>query len=307
MNKIDALFIGGSSVDIILRVPRLPSSDEKMLAELIEKQPGGFVSNTACAAARLGLHSAWIGTVGNDEFGRILLAGFKAYGVDTSLANVHAQSATDFTVILLEPSGERTILVVPTSDGPPHLKGEAHAILHDVKLVYLPPYKPEWFLPLADVVHAGGGLIAIDVEASSPVKGSELDAVLRNTDVVFCNPRGLALMTGSDDTETGAARVLVFGPECVCITLGERGASAFSPNNRAYAPGFEVPVVDTTGAGDCFHAAFLCEYLSGKPLAEVLQFANAAAALSIQKIGPRAGLPTRLQVESFIRSRGSEI
>lgn len=306
MNQIDLLCIGGVSADIILGVPAIPATGEKLLAKFISQQPGGIVSNTACAAARLGLRSAWAGTIGGDEYGRLILDGFEDFGVDTSLVSIEGELATDFTVILLDPSGERTILVVPTTPSPPRLHDEVYQACKISKVVYLPPYPPIWFKRTADPVHAGGGLVAVDVESSSPLKGRDLVQVMENTDLVFCNPRGLEHITGLTDPDKGSREVLKLGPVCVCVTLGENGAIVFTRNERVYQPGFDVPVIDTTGAGDCFHAAFINEYLAGRPLEETLRFANAAAALSIQHIGPRAGLPTRGEVLTFLRESDSD-
>ena len=147
--------------------------------------------------------------------------------------------------------------------------------------------------------------MTVDVESSSPVTGDDLERVMRHTDLVFCNRRGLDHITGTEHPDRGVDVVLGMGPRCVCVTMGARGASVYTHDERVYKEGYQVPVVDTTGAGDCFHAAFIAEYLAGRPLGENLRFANAAAALSVQHIGPRGGLPTREQVLDFLRERGT--
>lgn len=301
MNLLNGLFIGGASADILLRVPRIPGSDEKLLARFISKQAGGIVSNTACAAARLGIQTAWAGTLGSDEFAEIMLAGFAEFGVDTSFANIDPDSATDFTVVLLEPDGNRTILVVPTTSVPPILKTVVYDSLEVFDLVYLPPYEERWFSEIATRVQGRGGLVVVDIEASTTLTSEQLQSVLQHTNLMFTNQRGLNYLTGTHDPDAGAPKLLLSGPECVCVTLGSRGAAAYTQGESQYSAGFDVQVVDTTGAGDCFHAAFLFEYASGSELEKALRFANAAAALSIQKIGPRAGLPTRDHVEAFLR------
>ena len=298
----DLLFIGGSSADILLHVPRLPSHDEKLVAEYAGRQAGGMVANTACAAARLGMRTAWAGNLGTDENGLLMADSFREFGVDISLAQVLPDVATDFTIVLLDPSGERTILVVPTSPGPPSLDPGIFSKVSEAAVVYTLPQSIEWFAPLADAAHAGGGMIVVDVESSAPVQGAELEEIVRISDLVFCNRRGLNLISGGDDLEKGAHRVVEIGTECVCVTLGKRGAWVSTREQDHYAPGFEVPVVDTTGAGDCFHAAFLHGYLNKQPLDQVMRFANAAAAISVRELGPRAGLPTQTQVEDFLKS-----
>jgi len=296
----DLLFIGGSSVDIVLNVPRLPSRDEKLLVEYAGHYEGGMVANAACASARLGMRTAWAGTLGDDENGRLMIDSFHDFGVDTSMAQVLQGVKTDFTVILLDPSGERTILVVPTTPVPITLDANVYSELVDVSIVYTLPQPENWFLPVAEAVHAGEGLIAVDVESSAPVNGAQLKNVIRLSDLVFCSRGGLALLSSSDDPEYGAKLVLEMGPELVCVTLGKLGAWVFTADENHFSPGFSVPVTDTTGAGDSFHAAFLYGYLKKRPLDKVLQFANAAASLSVQALGARGVFATAGQVEAFL-------
>ena len=311
----DLLCLGGSSPDLILRVPRLPNRDEKLVVEFAGRAPGGLVANTACAAARLGLRVSWAGALGDDDGGRVIREGFAAFGVDDSLAVIHPGAMSDFTVILLDPSGERTILVVPTLPSPPPLTEAIRAALGQTRVAYTMPYPPHLFTPLAEAVHVGGGLVAVDVEDSSPARGDDLQAALAQSDLIFCNRRGLALATGSDDPATGATCLLERGPQCVVVTLGAQGAYALAYSSftkppvssvsrkavvSSSVPGHNVPVADSTGAGDCFHAAFIFGHLQGWPLARALAFANAAAALSVQKVGARTGYPTRSEVENFL-------
>jgi len=296
----DLFCLGGSSVDIILKIPSLPTSGQKLVAEYVGHLAGGLVANTAAAAARLGLKVAWSGRVGGDENGRVLLDSFAEFEVDTRHVVIDQEGMTDFTVILLEPTGERTILVVPTAPPPPPVNQTILSALTQAGSVYTIPYSLEWFFQIAKTVHSNAGLVFVDVEVSSPVRGAELREVLGYTDVVFCNQRGLALASGSEDLDAGARDVLGLGPKCVCVTLGSQGARAYTTQQKVFSPSFEVEVVDTTGAGDSFHAAFVYTYLSGGSLEDALKFANAAAALHIQQIGPRLGLPTRKQVDAFL-------
>jgi sugar/nucleoside kinase (ribokinase family) len=305
MNEM--LFIGGSSVDIILKIPRFPHPDEKLVVDYIGHQAGGFIANTACAAAKLGASTAWAGVLGQDENGALMIKSFQEYGVDTSPARIDPYVTTDFTVIMVDPSGERTILVVPTSPAPPKLDAKFFAALEDTKIVYTQPQPLEWFTPIADAVHAGGGVMAVDVEANTLVKGKQLEEILRKSDIVFCNRRGLEAYTDTGGLEQGTQMILELGPAFVCVTLGKNGAYLATRDKEYRVPGYKVPVVDTTGAGDCFHAAFLYGYLNNQPLDEVLHFANAAAALSVQELGPRAGIPNRGQVESFIKAQNSKV
>ena len=187
------LFIGGSSVDILLQIPRLPAPGEKLVSEFAGHQGGGMIANAACAASRLGMDAAWTGELANDEYGQLMVASFNEFNVSTSSITFRNWPSTDFTVVLLEPSGERTILVVPTTTGPPILSPEALDLAGRASAVYTMPQPIEWFRKLADRVHTGGGMIAVDVEASSPVRTPELEIILSMSDIVFCSRDGFNL------------------------------------------------------------------------------------------------------------------
>jgi sugar/nucleoside kinase (ribokinase family) len=150
--------------------------------------------------------------------------------------------------------------------------------------------------------------VAVDLESVTPVEGDELLSALRQTQILFTNRGGLAMVPRSaggmvnpdSDWEPVAHEVLDLGVEEVIVTLGAAGSAAVTPDGFAQVDGFHVPVVDSTGSGDCFHAAYLAALQAGQTLTERLRFANAAAAIKIQQLGPRAGLPTQAQVEQFL-------
>ncbi len=297
--SFDVMCLGGAALDILLRAPRVPESNEKLVVDFAGRQAGGLVANTACAAARLGLKIAWAGRVGTDEGGVTVLEDFAAFGVDVQHAVVVPDATTDFTVILIEPGGERTILVVPTMPALQNPDDKLIAGAVQARMIYTVPRPLHWFRPLAQAVHAQGRLLAIDVEMGAAISNADLGAILDQCDLIFCNQSGLARATGVSDPETGARQLLAGGACCVAVTLGADGAWAFTRDAAAYQPAYQVRVVDTTGAGDCFHAAFMYGFLADWPLPATLQFANAAAALAVQELGPRAGFATQAEVAAF--------
>jgi sugar/nucleoside kinase (ribokinase family) len=198
------------------------------------------------------------------------------------------------------------ILIVSALPGPPSLQGKLRAALQETGFVYTLPYALDWSLELADLVHGAGSRLAMDVESSAPLQGAALRSVLKTCDLVFCSLGGLRLASGEADLERGAAILASVGVETLVVTLGGKGARVYTREGCQAAPGYQVPAVDTTGAGDCFHAAFLSGLVNGWDHVRCLRFANAAAALSVQKIGPREGLPTRMEVEQFLAAVGEE-
>ena len=297
------VFLGGSSVDIILEMPHIPLPDEKVLAHFSGIQAGGLVSNTACAAARLGLRTAWAGVVGDDEGGKLVLSEFKRTGVDITHTRELPGARSDFCVIMLDSSRERTILVVETTPNMPDLDQALLDTLANARLVYLTPHSPEIFAVIEAAVHSGSGQLAIDVEAGLALPASEIDFCLSHADIIFTNRSAIRRLSGENRLELGARKWLAKGASLVVATLGALGAAVFSSSETCFEPGYVVPVVDTTGAGDAFHAAFLFGLLSGLELTETLQISNAAAALSVQKLGARPGQPAYEDIQAFLAAK----
>ena len=137
---IDLYCLGGSSVDLVLEVPRLPLEGEKLLAQYYGQLSGGFVANAACAAARLGMKTTWAGAIGDDVFGQKVLQSFAEFGVHTGDVQPQQNSTSDFTVIMVQPNGERTILVVPVLPCPPALNEGMRQSLQNTWFAYTALY-----------------------------------------------------------------------------------------------------------------------------------------------------------------------
>ncbi len=142
----------------------------------------------------------------------------------------------------------------------------------------------------------------------NPAPAQPLDeAVLRHVSVLTPNETEAALLTGVDvssdsDAETAAARLFDMGVQTVLITLGSRGALVFDSDHRELIPGFTVEAVDTTAAGDVFNGALAVALANGGPLVDAVRFANAAAALSVTKLGAQPSAPHREHIEEFLQA-----
>jgi ribokinase/sulfofructose kinase len=203
-------------------------------------------------------------------------------------------------VVLVDPSGEKAIIVVPTTFDTLTLDPSLVAFLSSTRLVYSTAYDPDQLEHTARIVHAAGGLMSTDIEPVAGLQDETLQRVLSLVDIVFFDADAL----DTDNYEQVAQEVCAAGPELVVITSGAQGALACNAQGVVRCPAFNVPVVDTTGAGDCFTAAFLTAYLRRFSLKQNLLYAHAAAALSIQGHGARGALPTDEQVHAFLTAGG---
>ncbi len=289
----DFVGVGGLSYDLLMRVARLPLADAKYPAEMLDKVPGGFIANATCAAARLGLHTGYIGWVGDDPEGAMLYTDFLDWKVEpVGLVTVPGQ-VTPFTLVITDAKGKRGILLPSFPLYRAELTYEQLALAGKARVLYTFPRDAVWCAQLRRAALDGGGLFALDVESSVPMHGDELRDALRLADVFFLAEESLRKMRAK------RLRDVAEGHQWAILTAGKRGAWGWEAGMRKalHQPAYHVPVVDSTGAGDAFHAALLVAKLEGANLAEALRFASAAAALKIQHRGARGGLPTRAEVE----------
>lgn len=295
-HALDFIGVGGLAVDLLLQVESLPLGDEKYPARLLGHMPGGFIANATCAAARLGLRSGYVGWVGDDDAGTMLHADFVAHEVATDGLAVVAGETTPFTVVVTDHQGGRSIMLpsFPLYDSMPDTAQLAFA--SRARVIYTYPRDVVWCTQLGRAALDGGGVLALDIENAIPLAGEELRDVIRLADVVFVTGTLLKRL------RLRSIAQLAEGRQWVIQTAGRKGASGISGTMRkpVHQLAHRVRAVDTTGAGDVFHAALIAAKLDGADLQEALAFAAAAAAIAVQHQGARGGLPDRAQVERLL-------
>ncbi len=293
MALFDFIGVGGLAYDMMLQVDRLPLSDDKYPAQPVEKLPGGFIANATCAAARLGLRASFIGWVGDDAEGAMLIEDFIDWHVEPEGVIRLPGEMTPFTLVMTDSHGGRAIVIPqwPIYDAP--LTYEQVALARQARVVYTYPRDPVWCTQLRRATIESGGELALDVESAVPLRGDQLREAVAVADVVFVTKDSLAMLGVSSIDR------LVQPRQWVILTDGKRGSSGIAGGMRKPVSQKAHPAVavDTTGAGDCYHAALIAARLGGADLPEAMAFASAAAAIKVEHRGARGGLPTRDEVE----------
>ncbi len=298
---IDILAVGGIDADLVLKVPSIPGHDEKASAEFVGWFSGGPVGNMACAASQLGLRVYAVCQVGNDEGGARILADYQSAGVDITLCDVREGDATPFTVILVDPTGEKVILHVAHFKPKYDLERMGKA-LKRTKIMFMWPNNED-FPVLATLARQLGARVMTDIEPGRKGDHSNLKEILQVTDIASFNHFGVRDWTGKEPTTQLAQELTSWGPSVVIFTLGAKGAIGATREIALRRDGYSVNVVDSTGAGDTFHGAFAAVHLREGGLDKALDFANAAGALSVTAMGPRGYLPDYTDVELFLKSQ----
>jgi ribokinase len=293
--------VGNANVDLLLYVDEVPAAGQQVEARAFERRPGGAAANFAVAAAKLGASSALLCCVGLDGEGEWLLRELERQGVDTSLA-LRAEAPTGFSVVIVDGRGERAMVA----------HRGANALLNRAVELLAPPLRADWVHAASvkpDVAEAAlsaakrlGATTSYDPGGAVARMGFErLAGALKHADVLFLNEEEAAALAGS-----GGGRGLERVGELVRVVVlkrGARGSAAWLGGSFAEAPAFKVEVVDTTGAGDAFDAAFALALSAGAGLQEALIFANACAGLKVSRRGAQSS-PTLAEALEFLRSAG---
>ena len=298
--------IGSINMDLVSRVPRLPAPGETVLGTAFAIIPGGKGANQAVAAARLGGDVHLIGRVGQDDFGRQLLAGLTSNGVSTDHVLMTPGVPSGCAAIAVDDAGENSIVVVPGANGlvsPADVDAAERSIAGAAVVVM------QLEVPIETVRHAVAlcrrlGVPTILDPAPAPPGG--LPGELYDVDVFTPNQAEAAALLGMPE-QVGrlsardiAARLLARGCRAVLLKLGAAGSMLGERDVSIVevAP-FPVRVVDTTAAGDAFTGALAVAMAEGMPLTEAARFANAAGALCCTQFGAQPALPTRAAVEKL--------
>lgn len=294
--SLDLITIDKSWVDLPLQVPALPQHDQKVVGRQLERRAGGMGGNVACAASRLGLRTGAVSWIGDDADGALIRESLEQFGVDTTHLSVEPKAVTNYTVILLDPSGEKAIVLAPTTRDVLVIDAPLRRYLQQAQIVYVAPYDLQQVAQVAEAVHPARGLVACDLEATAGLSDEQIAQLLPAVDILF-TPGSAADLAG---LEAEARRWAARGPRLVAVTGGAVGAAVCYAGQCHSAASFQVPVVDTTGAGDCFTGAFLAAFLRDIPLKDALIHAQAAAAITIQTYGVRNSLPDDRQIRAFL-------
>jgi sulfofructose kinase len=302
----DVVGLGQNSVDLLAVVDEFPATNSKHRIQRFARLPGGQVASAMVCCARLGWRARYVGRFGSDEWGRLGLDSLKRDGVDVAAAEVVPGVGNHFAIILVDGrTAERTVLW----DRPSAMTLRAHDVTPDVitsaRVLLVDCQDLEASTRAAQLARNGGVLTVVDVEALLP----KVPQLLRHIDIIIASEGFPEALTGYADTgQALAALSLEFQPVVACVTLGPQGSLAVCQGQEIRTRAFEVPTVDTTGAGDAFRGGFISGYLTLGPdgaLADILTYANAVAALKCRSLGARDGLPRAPEVSSLVSQRTS--
>lgn len=293
----DVVGMGLNSVDHLCRVPSYPSSNTKMKMLRFSKQGGGQVATAMVALSRWGVKTKYLGKVGSDELGQFSLESIRREGVDVSSVIVEPNATSQFAFIIVEAvRGERTILW----DRDQNLMYRDGELKRDEvccgNILHLDGHDIRAAIQAARWAREEGIPTVLDVDKVEPLTSD----LIKEIDFLITSSRFPSLFTDIEDREKALVELQRRTSGFICATLGPEGAIALANGVLLRSRGFEVQVVDTTGAGDVFHAGFIYGLLQNWELEEILRFANAAAALKCRDLGGRKGIPALEDIKGVL-------
>jgi ribokinase len=295
MSRFDVVGFGALNVDKLFRVNRIAGAEEESFIETHSETCGGSAANTIVGLARLGCKAGFIGKVGCDKEGTLLLEDFCKEGVDTN-GIIQAKRGKSGSVMgFVDKKGARALYINPgvndtITPGDVNAKYVSRAyFLHLTSFVGEKPFQTQE--KLLETLPSNVK-VSLDPGALYARKGfAKLEPIIRRAYVVMPSAIELELITGEADHCKGADFLVGRGVKIVAVKLGAGGCYVTDGRERHFIEAFKVKVVDTTGAGDAFCAGFLYGLLNGKSLYECGKTGNFVASRCVMKMGARTGLP----------------
>jgi sulfofructose kinase len=287
--RLDVVGFGFNTHDHVCLVPRPPRVDGKQRLQAYAQMPGGQVPTALVALQSWGLRTAYVGPFGDDAGGRDQRAALDAAGIDLRGARTRTGVASQVSMILVDAvSGERSVLWTRPADLALRADELDRDMLAAGRALLLDADDVATAILAASWARDAGALVVLDVDDP----GERTDELLALTDVVIVADGFPQRHTGVADLRAALRRLAARGPKLAAVTLGAGGALACVDDELLYVPALRVAVVDTTSAGDLFHAGCLYGLLQEWPIEKSLRFASAAAALACRTLGGRSSIPT---------------
>lgn len=301
MKEIDYISLGFCSNDHLAVLPFIPHDTKvRMLSHAI--LGGGPAGNAAAGAAALGMRTAFVGTVGDDADGRMILADFAAQHVDTSMVKVRKGATSAIAYLWIEEkTGARSCAW--TREGLTELAADEidPEAIEGAKVLHLDGHNAAGAIAAAKVAREAGVLVNYD--AGTVRDGME--ELLPLADILIFSEECIQKVTGLDNAEEAVRQMWAkYRPKVCGATMGARGSMCYDGQDFVKCPAFKVEkVVDTTGCGDLFHTGFAVRYLETHDLLDCQRFAAAVSAIKCRGLSGRPpSAPTREEVDDFLKN-----
>lgn len=293
--------IGSALFDMLMTSEVFPEEDTKIQGISTKTQCGGPCATALVAISKLGVTSEYIGTVGDDMHGKFILEQLGLYGVKTENVKV-IKGASSFNSFVLcnTKNSSRTCIWNKGTVTPPEKEDVNLDVLKNATYLHLDGHQLDTAIYAAEQAHKFGVKVSLDAGGTYP----GIEKLLPLVDILIPSEEFALKITGQEDAAE-AAKILQekYHPEILIITQGSKGGFIWKDEQEIRYPVFPVKAIDSNGAGDTFHGAFLAASIRGMDIFEAAKFASATSALKCTRFGAQEGIPGFDEVLSFIKER----
>lgn len=301
--------LGIATLDVLIRLKDMPTWERGARIKEFRFDGGGLVGTAMVACAKLGARTGFIGTAGNDEAAEIKLRSMLDVGVD--LSRLAKRPAPDDQVVFVyvnSETGERLFSGVERWGSSPLLVEELDKdYITSADYLHLDGFHYEACLQAAKWMREAGKTVVIDCSKTNGPVGERTRKLVEHVDVLISGTGFAKGLTGISNIWEAGKAILDIGPRIFVETVGEEGSYTITADEQFRTPAFNVNVIDTTGAGDVFHGAYIVGMLHGWNICQIAQFSTAVSAIKCTKLGGRSGIPRFDEVMSFLEERGIRI
>ncbi len=299
MEKVSMVAVGHLCADNVCVVDGFPPENTSKHIEKVDRQAGGGASQAAVAFSRLGGRSGYVGIVGNDITGTYLLDGLKEEGVDSTFVERREGDSAFSFVCVNSQNASRTLINYHQRLGAINFNSEIEEYMRKASFLHLDGTMYEDAVNAARIAKRIG--LPVSLDGSSRQKDNRLNRELASmADILITNEFYPMQIMEDENRKRAMLQMSKWGAKILMATLGENGVLALVDGEFIQFPAFHVEPVDTTGAGDVFHGAYLRGMELGYDMAMCVKFASAVSAINCMSLGGRRGIPTFSQVMDFI-------
>jgi sulfofructose kinase len=296
--RVEVVGVGVNAVDTLIRLPRFPASDSKMEFSDSAAMPGGQVASAMIACQKWGLSTRYVGKVGDDEYAELHRAEFARAGVEAHLIRAKGCASQSSFILVDQSTGERTVLwkrdvrvALRSDDLRKEWITEARALLVDGHDTEAAACAARW-------AREAGIPVTADLDNLYP----GVEVLLENVDFLVSSKEFPERLTSEKNLLKSLPIIQrKFKNRLTAATLGSDGVLAWDTSSFTYSPAYRVAAIDTTGAGDIFHAAFVYAQLEGFQLEEQLSFSCAAAGINCTGSGACGHIASLEEIRKLMR------
>ncbi len=309
MDHPEIIGLGLATLDVLFRLDEMPTWESGGSFIEFGMDGGGPTGTGVSASSKLGARVGFIGLRGSDWAAELKLRSLQDAGLDTSRMVVREGPERNVILVCVNSeSGERVFSWQKDAHNDPLRVDELDKeYITSADYLHIDGTHPEAAAEAAIWMREAGKTVMLDGSKTSTPVSESMRKLVSLVDVLICGSGFAYHLTGIEDIYEAGEAVLEMGPRIFVQTEGEKGSYTVTADTRFHVPAFEIDVVDTTGAGDVFHGAYLFGVLKGWDIKTITHFSTAVSALKCMKLGGRRSIPELSEVKEFLSQRGISI